>query len=162
MGEKKKSLAQIYAAENGRVAKLAEGVEVHGYEPSRTGMCCGAMVMRDGGGDQCGLPFQHVLHIGPKDVRAAAEAEAAAEAKKPLAEIREREFAYAREVQGGVPMATALSNTVTTLYDKVTSAGYIPADVTLTIDISTGPPSRFGGPQTTIAAKVSAWEAVAL
>lgn len=84
------------------------------------------------------------------------------EKKKSLAEIREREFAYAREVQGGVPMATALSNTVAALYDKAASAGYIPADATLAIDISAGPPSRFGSPQTTISVKAPAWKAVAL
>lgn len=28
----------------------------HAFQPSHTGMVCDVMVMRDGGGDQCGLP----------------------------------------------------------------------------------------------------------
>jgi hypothetical protein len=38
-------------------------VTPHVYKESYSGMSCGAMVMRAGGGDQCGLPYTHPLHI---------------------------------------------------------------------------------------------------
>jgi hypothetical protein len=40
----------------------------HDFEPSYTGMVCGAMVTRDGGGDQCGEPRNHPVHKGFRDV----------------------------------------------------------------------------------------------
>ena len=41
-------------------------VETHGYAPSFSGMTCGAMVMRDGGGDQCGEARDAAVHGGPQ------------------------------------------------------------------------------------------------
>lgn len=35
----------------------------HPYSPSYSGMCCEAIVMRGGGGDQCGLATDHEVHI---------------------------------------------------------------------------------------------------
>lgn len=35
---------------------------MHNFEPSWTGMVCEKMVMRDGGGDACGLPPEHSIH----------------------------------------------------------------------------------------------------
>jgi hypothetical protein len=39
-----------------------EPIPPHPFEPSYTGMVCERMVMRDGGGDQCGLPADHPIH----------------------------------------------------------------------------------------------------
>lgn len=39
-------------------------IDQHEYGESFTGMSCGAMVMRNGGGDQCGLPSEHPIHVG--------------------------------------------------------------------------------------------------
>lgn len=35
----------------------------HDFEASYTGMVCGQMIMRDGDGDQCGLPPDHAIHV---------------------------------------------------------------------------------------------------
>ena len=46
---------QVKMAEQAIVDHEAEHAD-HAFEPSYTGMVCDVMVMRDGGGDQCGLP----------------------------------------------------------------------------------------------------------
>lgn len=45
---------------------LAAGISPHEFQPSFTGMVCESMVMRDGGGDQCGLGPGHPLHSVPE------------------------------------------------------------------------------------------------
>jgi len=47
----------------------AEGIDPHPYGDSYTGMRCGAMVMRHGGGDQCGLPADHPIHAPLTKIR---------------------------------------------------------------------------------------------
>lgn len=158
MGKDKKptsnsALAEAYD-ENARVAKLAEEVEAHKYEVSWTGMCCGAMVMRDGSGDQCGLPYGHSLHVDSRADRAAKEAAAA---PGPLAEIVERTFVYEAEmIEKGV-IATALENTTSALYQRVRLADYTAADATLTVTLGVGSSGRL-----TLKTTVRAWKAVAL
>lgn len=153
-------LAGMYDAEHARIAQLAAGVEAHEYKVSFTGMCCGAMVMRDGSGDACGLPYGHSLHVDLREDRAAKEA---SEAPGPLAEIQERKFTYEGEMlQGGV-IATALENATSALYQRVALAKFTPADGTLTVDI--GPGIKRGGIGTsklTVALSVRAWKAVEL
>ena len=41
---------------------LAKGIAPHEYKDGYSGMVCDAMVMRDGGGDACGLPSHHPIH----------------------------------------------------------------------------------------------------
>lgn len=84
-------------AEGERVEKLAEGVEAHEYAASFTGMCCGAMVMRDGGGDQCGLPYGHSLHVDLREDRVATTAETA---RRTLAERAVEPHEYQNPVHG--------------------------------------------------------------
>ncbi|WP_310889914.1 hypothetical protein [Clavibacter capsici] len=40
--------------------------KLHEYGDSYSGMCCGALVlMSDGSGDQCGLPYADPVHRKP-------------------------------------------------------------------------------------------------
>ena len=165
MGKDKKIPAGMYDAENERIAKLAEGIEAHEYKVSFSGMCCGAMVMRDGSGDDCGLPYSHELHIGPKEVRAARDAKLeklaydAKEAEKPgpLAEVQERTFEYSAVRAGAI--GTIVENAIDALYQRVKQADYVPVDWTLTVDVAR-PDNRTL--TASIRTTVRAWKAVVL
>lgn len=85
----------------------------HPFQPSHTGMVCEAMVMRDGGGDQCGLPPE--AHPQPEGVLAKAVTRSQA-----VDEVRQRKDALTTEQQDelrtwwsaeGLPTLTKLSAT---------------------------------------------------
>lgn len=148
MGEKKRTKVGPAVPDAATAAKLEAGAaaareaeEPHEYTNPTHGRC-----------GVCGSEVNSAIHLSA----------AWAEPKKPLAEIRERDFVYAREVLSGVPMATALLNSVTALYNKAAADGYTPADATLAIKISPSLPSEVGVPQTRLTAKVTGWKAVEL